>query len=38
MVALQWLDGMIGLVVAYVPLVWLALRFEAGGVETRRCK
>lgn len=30
LVALQWLDGMVGLVVAYAPLVWLALRFRAG--------
>ncbi len=29
-VALGHLDGVIGVVVAYVPLVWLAFRFKAG--------
>ncbi|BCO09738.1 glycosyl transferase [Desulfolithobacter dissulfuricans] len=30
LVALRWLDGVVGLVVAYAPLVWLAFRFRAG--------
>ncbi|WP_456387735.1 MraY family glycosyltransferase [Desulfolithobacter sp.] len=33
MVALRMLDGAVGLVVAYVPLVWLAFRFRAGEEE-----
>lgn len=38
MVALGDLDGVAGLVLAYVPLVWLALRFKAGGVESEENK
>ena len=29
-VALRWLDGMLGVTIAYAPLLWLAVRFEAG--------
>lgn len=32
-VALGWLDGLIGLLLAYVPLLWLAVRFRAGDRE-----
>ncbi|MES9857761.1 MAG: glycosyltransferase family 4 protein [Sedimenticola sp.] len=30
LVAVGWLDGLLGVVIAYAPLVWLALRFKAG--------
>lgn len=29
-VATDWLDGAVGLIVAYAPLVWLAYRYKAG--------
>ena len=29
-VALRWLDGTTGVVLAYAPLVWLAFRYKAG--------
>lgn len=32
-VALGYLDGVVGLLLAYSPLAWLAWRFEAGAVE-----
>lgn len=35
MVVLGRLDGMVGVIVAYVPLVWFALRQGAGAVEAR---
>jgi Fuc2NAc and GlcNAc transferase len=28
-------DGALGLVVAYLPLVWLAIKFRAGQLEDR---
>ncbi|MEX1183854.1 MAG: glycosyltransferase family 4 protein [Gemmatimonadota bacterium] len=28
-----WLDGAVGVLLAYAPLVWLALRYDAGQVE-----
>lgn len=34
-VTLGWLDGLLGLVLAYAPLVLLALRFHAGQAENR---
>ncbi|AQZ95287.1 glycosyltransferase family 4 protein [Halopseudomonas phragmitis] len=34
--ALQWVDGVIALACAYIPLFWLALRFKAGYAETER--
>ena len=34
LVALEAIDGVIGVLVAYAPLVWLALRFNAGVKET----
>lgn len=33
-VALGWIDGLVAVIVAYVPLVWLAVRFKAGALET----
>ncbi|MDH0304889.1 MULTISPECIES: glycosyltransferase family 4 protein [unclassified Pseudomonas] len=33
-VALGWIDGLVAVIVAYVPLVWLAVRFNAGALET----
>ncbi|MEJ1336281.1 MAG: glycosyltransferase family 4 protein [Candidatus Sedimenticola sp. (ex Thyasira tokunagai)] len=30
LVTAGWLDGLLGVVIGYVPLVWLALRFKAG--------
>jgi Fuc2NAc and GlcNAc transferase len=33
LVALGVLDGVIGVCVAYAPLVWLAYRFNAGASE-----
>jgi len=30
LVALGWLDGAVGLLIAYAPLLWLAWRFKAG--------
>lgn len=33
MVGLGWLDGVVGVVLAYTPLVWLAFRFKAGARE-----
>ena len=30
MVALRWLDGVAGVFVAYVPLVWLGFKYKAG--------
>ncbi len=30
LVTAGWLDGVLGVVIGYVPLVWLALRFKAG--------
>ena len=29
-VALGWLDGVLGVVIAYTPLVWLAFTYKAG--------
>ena len=29
-VALGWLDGVVGVAVAYAPLLWLAFHFKAG--------
>ena len=29
-VALGWLDGVVGVAIAYAPLLWLAFRFKAG--------
>jgi Fuc2NAc and GlcNAc transferase len=29
-VALGWLDGVVGVLIAYAPLLWLAFRFKAG--------
>ena len=34
-VTLGWLDGLLGVLLAYVPLVLLALRFRAGQAESR---
>lgn len=34
-VTLGWLDGLLGLLLAYAPLVLLALRFHAGQAEIR---
>ncbi|HJV25104.1 MAG TPA: glycosyltransferase family 4 protein [Aromatoleum sp.] len=33
-VGVGWLDGTVGMVVAYVPLVALAIRFHAGALES----
>jgi Fuc2NAc and GlcNAc transferase len=33
LVALGWMDGFVGVVVAYSPLIWLALRWGAGDAE-----
>jgi Fuc2NAc and GlcNAc transferase len=30
LVALGWLDGVVGVLIAYAPLVWLAFRYKAG--------
>ncbi len=30
LVAVGWLDGLLGVVIGYAPLVWLAFRFKAG--------
>ena len=30
LVGAGWIDGVVGVLVAYVPLVWLAVRFRAG--------
>jgi Fuc2NAc and GlcNAc transferase len=35
LVAVGWLDGVLGVLVAYWPLVWLAVRFKAGAAETQ---
>lgn len=32
---LGYVDGVIGMLVAYTPLVWLAFRFKAGAVEAQ---
>lgn len=32
-VALGWLDGLVGVAVAYAPLVWLAYHYKAGARE-----
>ena len=32
-VAVGWIDGTLGVVVAYAPLVWLAFRYKAGAAE-----
>ena len=29
-VALHWLDGVLGVLISYAPLLWLALRYKAG--------
>ena len=34
LVGMGQLDGLLGTVVAYAPLIWLALRFEAGRAST----
>ena len=36
LVALGWLDGLLGVLVAYAPLVVLAWRFDAGRAEAAR--
>ena len=28
-----WLDGLFGVLIAYVPLIWLAVKFKAGAKE-----
>ena len=33
LVTMQYIDGLLGLVLAYVPLVWLAFKFHAGELE-----
>lgn len=33
MVAIGWLDGAVGVLVSYVPLILLAIRYKAGAVE-----
>jgi len=35
LVGLGYVDGVVGLLVAYVPLVWLAWRFKAGAAEAQ---
>ena len=30
LVALGWLEGVIGVAIAYAPLVWLAIKYESG--------
>ena len=35
-VALGWLDGVLGVVIAYTPLLWLAFRYKAGDREAQR--
>ncbi len=32
-VAFEWIDGFGGLIFAYAPLVWIAVRLDAGGAE-----
>ena len=32
-VAARWIDGFIGLLIAYIPLIYLALRFKSGAHE-----
>lgn len=32
-VGLGWLDGLLGVLLAYLPLIWLAFRFNAGAKE-----
>jgi len=34
LVALEKIDGVVGVVIAYLPLAWLAIRFNAGVKET----
>jgi Fuc2NAc and GlcNAc transferase len=34
-VGLGYVDGIVGLLVAYAPLVWLAFRFKAGAAEAQ---
>ena len=34
-VALQWLDGSVGVALAYSPLLWLAFRYKAGDREAQ---
>jgi len=34
LVALRMLDGIVGLVLAYTPLIWLAFNFQAGTVSS----
>lgn len=33
MVAIGWIDGVLGVAVAYAPLVWLVVKFHAGDLE-----
>ena len=33
LVVVGWVDGVVGVVVAYIPLVWLAYCFKAGAME-----
>ncbi|WP_373020555.1 glycosyltransferase family 4 protein [Thiomicrorhabdus sp.] len=33
LVAIDWLDGVVGLLVSYVPLIWLAWKYNAGKAE-----
>lgn len=35
LVGLAYVDGMVGVLVAYAPLVWLAFRFKAGAAEAQ---
>ncbi len=32
-VGLDWLDGVFGVMLAYLPLVWMAFHFKAGARE-----
>ena len=34
-VALGWLDGLFGLVLAYIPLIWLAIHFKSGAARSQ---
>lgn len=35
LVSVGWLDGLVGVAMAYTPLVWLAYRYKAGTIEQR---
>jgi len=37
LVAGGWLDGLLGIILAYAPLIWLAFHFRAGDKKMQEC-